>query len=99
MNSFIWQWWRLAWAWGSGELYDGRGRWKSIGRLYFLVNRRAACPLAEPSLYKQVYQAMLHKGHRHHACVDAAIEAVEVFGKHRAVSQTQLDNYLDEVHP
>lgn len=97
MNSFIWQWWRIGWAFGGGELYDGKGRWVGVGRLHFLVNRRAACPVGEPTLYKQVYQEMLHRGHLHEQCVETAADALEGFGNHRATSLSQLRYIISEV--
>lgn len=97
------KWWRFAWTWrpGFAESYDGQGRWLRIlgTRFYFLHTRRSPCPLGEETLYKQVYQSALHKGHLHDICVDTAVEAVEVHGKHRVLSQPALTAIVEECLP
>lgn len=98
------KWWRFAWSHSKGsfaENYDGHGYWVRIfgTRFYFLHTFRSKCPLGEENLYKQVYQSALHKGHMHHVCVDTAVEAVEVHGKHRVLSQPALNAIVEECLP
>lgn len=101
MRWYIWMvlWLRLAKGYPSnGDCYDGHGRWVPIGfGLYFLASRKVGHPLGEPTLYKQVYHEYRNRGNRHDECVDVALEAVEAYGKFRALSPRQLNDIIEEV--
>lgn len=100
MTWYKWKWWRIARSRNTGVITDGDGRWVNIlPGLFLLTVRYVAYPMGEQTLYKQVYHAMRAKGLEHDLCVDSAVEAVEVWGNKRALSKSQLDTYLDEVHP
>lgn len=100
MRWYNWKWWRLARSRNTGVITDGDGRWVNIlPGLFLLTVRRAACPLGEPTMYKQVYQTMMAANHDHAICVETAIEAVEQYGGHRALSQKYLNEVVEECKP
>ena len=99
MNSTVWLFWRLCWDLNRWDhMSDGHGTWvRLFARLYFLRHRRTNHPLGQPTLYLQVYHMAVNKAASHDEAVDAGLTAVEFYGKHRALSQHQLDDYYDQV--
>ena len=99
MTWYKWIWWRFAWSYNQhSETTDGKGRWVHLAKgLYVLASRRVAYPVGERTLYKQVYHELRNRGLSHNECVDIAVDAIEAYGSHRALSPYQLNDIILEV--